>query len=176
MLALLLPAPRRDTPSPPPQRREGRRLRRGWAWLVAVALGLLGSGCMLRPPQSSEETMVDSQMPGDQVGAGLSGKPFCLHLRYRNHFFPMYSDARAEAWVSDGTCASKGPARPVGTLRLSWWHDWQDAQNNRQCLQSSRCGIDEQHIVLGRNIRCAATQATDGPHTAFITTDQAVCH
>ncbi len=131
---------------------------------------------MLRPPQSAEETMVDSQMPGDMVGAGVVGQPFCLHLRYRNHFFPMYSDAQAEAWVSDGSCASKGPARSVGKLRLSWWYDWQDAQANRQCLLSARCRVDEQHIVLGRNIRCASAQATDGPHTAFITTDQAVCH
>ncbi|MEY2843374.1 MAG: hypothetical protein RI920_1411 [Pseudomonadota bacterium] len=176
MLALLLPVPHRLTPSPQRPRRDGQGPRRGRSWLVAIVLSLLAGGCMLRPPQSGEETMVDSQMPGDLVGAGLVGKPFCLHLRYHNHFFPMYSDAQAEAWVSEGSCASKGPTRSVGTLRLSWWYDWEDTQSNRQCLQAERCSMDQQHVVLSRNIRCAATQAADGPHTAFITTDHAVCH
>jgi hypothetical protein len=154
------------TPSPSPL---WRRLA------LILSLAALG-GCVLRPPQSSEETMVDSLMPGELVGAGLVGKPFCLHLRYRNHFFPAYSDSRAETWVTEGSCASKGPGRPVGTLRLSWWYDWQDAQTSHQCLQAERCSMDEQNIVLSRNVRCAAAQATDGPHTAFITTDANVCH
>jgi hypothetical protein len=142
---------------------------------MALSSALL-SGCVLRPPQSGEETMVDSQMPGELVGAGLTGKAFCLHLRYHNHFFPAYSDSRTETWVTDGSCASKGAGRPVGSLRLSWWYDWQDTQTSRQCLKAERCSVAEQNIVLSRNVRCAAAQASDGPHTAFITTDANVCH
>lgn len=140
--------------------------------LMACALG----GCMLRPPSSSEETQIDSSMPPQATAVGIEGKPFCLHLRYRNHYWPMFSDDQAEAWVSDGSCASKGPARAVASLRVSWWYDWADAQRNRQCTMAERCSADEQHVVIGFNVRCAAAQAMDGPHTAFIATDSTRCH
>jgi len=172
---------------------------------AALACALL-SACVLRPPQSSEETMVDSVIPGDAVGAGVTGRPFCLHLRYRNHFFSAYSDSRVEAWISDGSCtasanmpasasaeassAASAPASPlaraasatlpakrqVGTLRIGWWYDWEDHQKNRQCLATDRCDIDAQNLILGRNIRCAVAQATDGAYTAFVTTDVTGCH
>ncbi len=164
---------------------------------AGLACALLG-GCVLRPPQSSEETMVDSVIPGEAVGAGVTGRPFCLHLRYRNHFFSAYSDSRVEAWVTDGRCtppavvtavAASSPAsaavaptvaapakRQVGSIRIGWWYDWEDHQKNRQCLATDRCDVDAQNVILGRNIRCAVAQVADGPYTAFITTDVTVCH
>jgi hypothetical protein len=187
MLALLLPSPCRpllgpEAPSvahaaaPRPPRHALAWWRLGAGLLLAGGVLAALSGCALRPPQSAQETQIDSVMPGAMVGAGIVGKPFCLHLRYRNHFWPAYSDAQAEAWISEGSCASKGPARPVSALRLSWWYDWQDTQSNRQCLNTDRCRMDEQTLLVGRNIRCAAAHASDGPHTAYITTDEVVCH
>jgi hypothetical protein len=162
---------------------------------AALACCALLSACVLRPPQSSEETMVDSVIPGDAVGAGITGKPFCLHLRYRNHFFSAYSDSRVEAWVTDGSCtppppvAATSPAsaavastalapakRQVGTLRIGWWYDWEDHQKNRQCMATDHCEVDAQNVILGRHIRCAVAQVADGPYTAFVTTDITVCH
>jgi hypothetical protein len=168
--------------------------RRASRLMVALACCALLSACVLRPPQSSEEATVDSVIPGDAVGAGVTGRPFCLHLRYRNHFFSAYSDSRVEAWVTDGSCAApvnvptsaaaSAPAsappppakRQVGTIRIGWWYDWEDHQKNRQCLVTDHCEIDAQNVILGRNIRCAVAQVADGPYTAFITTDAAVCH
>lgn len=160
-----------------------QRHRSSWRCLTAALACALLSACVLRPPQSSEETMVDSVIPGDAVGAGITGKPFCLHLRYRNHFFSAYSDSRVAAWVTDGSCAAPTgtPATPaakrqVGTIRIGWWYDWEDHQKNRQCMVTDHCEIDAQNVILGRNIRCAVAQVADGPYTAFVTTDTAVCH
>jgi hypothetical protein len=48
-------------------------------------------------------------------------------------------------------------------------------QGTRQCLDTDTCIVNEQHVIEGRNIRCASAQARQGNQTAFITTDQAVC-
>jgi hypothetical protein len=134
------------------------------------------AACTLRPPESSEELMIDSVSLTPELAQGVTSKPFCLHLLYSNAFYVAYSDSRTEAWSTDGTCASNGARRAIEGLRLSWWNDWHDTQTNRQCLNTDGCRMNEQNVVEGRNIRCASAQARDGNQTAFLTTDQAVCH
>lgn len=146
--------------------------------LVLVVTGLVASlaACTLRPPASSEELLVDSVSLRTDLAQGVTGQPFCLHLRYSNEFYVAYSDSRTEAWVTEGSCASNGARRPVEGLRVSWWNDWYDTQRNRQCLRTDSCRMNDQNLVEGRNIRCASAQARDGNQSAFITTDQTVCH
>lgn len=120
--------------------------------------------------------MVDSVSLRTDLAQGVTGQPFCLHLRYSNEFYVAYSDSRTEAWVTEGSCASNGARRPVEGLRVSWWNDWYDTQRNRQCLRTDSCRMNDQNLVEGRNIRCASAQARDGNQSAFITTDQTVCH
>lgn len=142
---------------------------------TVLILSSLGA-CALRPPSSSEEHMIDSVSLRPDLAQGVTSPPFCLHLRYHNQFLLAYSDTRTESWITDGSCASKGARRVVETIRLSWRHDWHDKQASRLCLQSDGCRINEQHVVAGRNIHCASTQARDGNQTAFVTTDHAACH
>ncbi|RTL26711.1 MAG: hypothetical protein EKK47_20655 [Burkholderiales bacterium] len=141
--------------------------------LAAAAL----TACTLRPPASSEEMMIDSVSLSPELARGVVAKPFCLHLRYSNEFYVAYSDSRTEAWTTEGQCGDeKATRRLVESLRLSWWNDWYDTQTNRQCLQTDACRMNDQNVVEGRNIKCASAQARDGNQTAFITTNQAVCH
>jgi hypothetical protein len=144
--------------------------------LLGSLLFALTAGCALRPPASSEELTIDSVALSQELAQGVTAAPFCLHLRYANVFYIAYSDTRTEAWVTDGRCASNGARREVEGLRLSWLHDWKDTRVTRQCLHTDTCRINEQHIVEGRNIRCAAAQARDGNQTAFASTNQAACH
>lgn len=121
--------------------------------------------------------MVDSVSLSPELARGVVATPFCLHLRYSNEFYVAYSDSRTEAWTTEGHCGDeKATRRPVETLRLSWWNDWYDTQTNRQCLQTDACRMNDQNVVEGRNIKCASAQARDGNQTAFITTNQSVCH
>ena len=143
---------------------------------LSLAAATLLSACALRPPFSSEEREVESATLAPDLAQGVTATPFCLHLRYHNAFFVVASDSRTEAWVTEGACASKGGRRAVETLRLSWWQDLYDTQRTRQCLQTDRCDINEQNAIEGRNTRCASAQATQGNQSAFITTDQNVCH
>jgi len=142
---------------------------------LSIALLTLLCACTLRPPMSSEEHMIDSVSLTPEIAQGVIATPFCLHLRYNNQFFVAYSDNRTEAWVTDGACATPGARRPVDSVRLSWRYDWYDTQQTRQCMQTDGCRIDEQNVVEGRNVRCAAAQARAGNQTAFVTTDQAFC-
>lgn len=144
---------------------------------LAIPALLSFTACTLRPPASSEELMIDSVTLTPDLAQGVTGKPFCLHLRYSNEFYVAYSDSRTEAWITDGQCSETGGARrPVESLRLSWRNDWYDTQTNRQCLQTDTCRMNDQNVIEGRNIRCASAQARDGNQTAFLTTDHAVCH
>jgi hypothetical protein len=141
-----------------------------------VALAALG-GCALRPPFSSEEVKIDSEaLPLNLVMGGAVAQPFCLHVLYRNAFYVLYSDTRAEAWVTDGSCASEGKHRTVSGIKLSWHHDapW-DTQVNRQCLQTDTCRMNEQNIIEGKNIRCAAALVVEGNQSAFVSTDLKAC-
>ncbi|TAK85761.1 MAG: hypothetical protein EPO09_20075 [Aquabacterium sp.] len=145
--------------------------------LTTAALAGALTACTLRPPESSEELMVDSMTLTPELAQGITAKPFCLHLRYSNEFYVAYSDSRTEAWITEGRCDSaKADKRRVDGIRLSWWNDWYDTQTNRQCLDTDACRMNDQNVVEGRNIRCASAQARDGNQTAFITTDHAVCH
>lgn len=145
--------------------------------LTLAALACALAACTLRPPESSEELMVDSVTLTPELAQGITAKPFCLHLRYSNEFYVAYSDSRTEAWVTEGRCDSaKADKRRVDGIRLSWWNDWYDTQTNRQCLDTDACRMNDQNVVEGRNIRCASAQARDGNQTAFLTTDNAVCH
>lgn len=150
---------------------------RGWQLLGAwVALSAL-TACALRPPASSEELTADSQaLPLSVVAGGVVSPPFCLHVLYRNTFYAIVSDNRAEAWVTDGSCASQGARRVVNGIRLSWRHDapW-DTQSNRQCLRTDTCRNHEQNVIEGKNIRCAAARVSEGNQTAFISSDQTAC-
>lgn len=141
-----------------------------------VTLSTVLAACTLRPPMSSEEHMVDSASLSPELAQGVVATPFCLHLRYSNQFFVAYSDARTEAWITDGTCATNGARRAVDSLRLSWRDDWYDTQNTRQCLQTDACRINEQNVIEGHNVRCASAQARAGNQTAFVSTDQARCY
>ncbi len=145
--------------------------------LTLAALACALTACTLRPPESSEELMVDSVTLAPELAQGIVAKPFCLHLRYSNEFYVAYSDSRTEAWVTEGRCDSaKADKRRVDGIRLSWWNDWYDTQTNRQCLDADACRMNDQNVVEGRNIRCASAQARDGNQTAFLTTDHTVCH
>ncbi len=181
MLALLLPST--CWPDAAPAMAQAQAARMHWPELMrwsrrlgTAGLTLMLAGCMLRPLHSGKETQIDSIISAKDVAVGIAAKPFCLHVRFRNHFFPAYSDDLAEAWVTDGTCASKGPPRAVSVMRLSWWYDWKDTQSNRQCMATDRCSAPEEHVLVGLNIHCVAAHAVDGPNSAFITTNQAVCH
>lgn len=147
-----------------------------WGVVLSTILSALLSACTLRPPLSGEERTIDSVTLAPDLVQGAVAQPFCLHLSYHNTFFVVGSDNRTEAWITDGPCATPGPKRAVESLRLSWWNDWYDSQQTRQCLQSDVCSVNDQNAVEGRNIRCASAQARQGNQTAFITTDQAVCH
>lgn len=142
--------------------------------LPLLAITLV-AGCALRPPQSSETQHIDSVTLHNDLVKGIGGKPFCLHLRYTNRYWGLYSDTRAESWATDGPCSSEGAPRPVETLRLSWWFDWHDAAEHRQCLSSDACRTHTQHVVLGRHIHCASAQARDGNQTAFLSTNHQQC-
>ena len=144
--------------------------------LLIAALAILLTACTLRPPQSGEERMIDSVALSPELSQGVVATPFCLHLRYSNKFFVIYSDTHSEAWVTDGTCATNGARRSVEGLRLSWWNDWHHAHEHRQCDGVDTCRVSAQNVVEGQNIRCASAQARDRNQTAFITTDQTVCH
>lgn len=133
-------------------------------------------GCALREPYSSEERAIDSVTLAPTLAQGVETAPFCLHLRYNNAFFAVASESRTEAWVTEGRCSESGRQRQVDFLRISWRHDFQDARATRQCADTDRCIANEQHVIEGRNIRCASAQARHGNQTAFVTTDQAVCH
>lgn len=145
--------------------------------LVTLGLPTLLAACTLRPPASAEELMVDSVTLSPALAQGVVAKPFCLHLRYSNDFYVLYSDNRTEAWITDGPCSdAQGARRRVAHIRLSWWHDWYDTQSNRQCLDHDICRMNDTQVIEGRNIRCASAQARDGNQTAFLTTDHTRCH
>jgi hypothetical protein len=147
------------------------------AIFVLATLASALSACTLRPAKSTQEHMVDSVTLAPNLAQGVTAKPFCLHLRYSNEFYVAYSDSRTQAWVTEGRCDSSTVAkRRVDGVRLSWRNDWYDTQTHRQCLDTDACRMNDQNVVEGRNIRCASAQARDGNQTAFITTDQAVCH
>jgi hypothetical protein len=151
---------------------------RAHAWctrLLLLACTMALAACTLRPPVSGEERMADSTTLTPDLAQGTA-PPFCLHLRYHNAFFVTMSDARTEAWVTEGRCDAQGGRRMVEAIRLSWWNDWHDTQNNRQCLNTDNCSINDTNVIVGQNIRCASAQARHGNQVAFITTDEAVCH
>jgi len=133
------------------------------------------SACTLRPPVSGEERAIDSATLSPDLAQGLVSAPFCLHVRYHNAFFVAMSDTRADAWVTEGACATAGARRQVDAVRLSWRHDWYPTQNTRQCLNTDNCSNNDANVIEGRNIRCASAQARHGNQTAFISTDQALC-
>lgn len=143
--------------------------------LLMIAAALM-SACALPEPYSSEERAVDSITLAPALAQGVEAAPFCLHLRFNNAYFAVASESRTEAWVTDGRCNEAGASRDVESLRISWRHDFQDAQATRQCLHAARCLANELRAVEGRNIRCASAQARHGNQTAFITTDQSRCH
>jgi len=145
------------------------------ALLAALLATALLSACALPWPYSQAEVAVDSVTLAPELAQSVTAPPFCLHLRYDNAYFAIASESSAEAWITEGRCADAGPARQVDTLRVSWRHDYQDAQGTRQCLDTDRCRNHDQHIVDGRNIRCASAQARQGNQTAFVTTDHAAC-
>lgn len=143
----------------------------------ALALAVLMlPACALREPYSSEQRAIDSVTLSPPLAQGVEAAPFCLHLRYNNAFFAIASESRTEAWVTDGPCHTPGAKRVVDTLRVSWRHDFQDARGTRQCHDTDTCIANEQHVIEGRNIRCASAHARHGNQTAFVTTDQAICH
>jgi hypothetical protein len=144
---------------------------------LALALASMLGACTLRPPISGEERAIDSTTLAPELAPGMAAAaPFCLHVRYHNAFFVAMSDTRADAWVTEGTCASAGARRQVDTVRLSWRHDWYDTQKTRQCQNTDVCSNNDANVIEGRNIRCVAANAQQGNQVAFITTDQAACH
>jgi hypothetical protein len=146
------------------------------AFAITIVAAMLVSACALREPYNHDERAVDSVSLAPALAQGLETAPFCLHLRYDNAFFAVASESRTEAWITEGSCGQAGAKRQVETLRISWRHDFYDHQLTRQCLDTDRCLNNDQHVVEGRNIRCASAQARQGNQTAFVTTDQAVCH
>ena len=151
------------------------RGRPGMSAAMAIAAALL-SACALPEPYSEAEVAVDSVTLATELAQGVEAAPFCLHLRYDNAYFGVASESSAEAWVTEGSCKEPGARRQVDNVRVSWRHDYQDIQATRQCVDTDRCRNHDQHIIEGRNIRCASAQARQGNQTAFVTTDQAYCH
>jgi hypothetical protein len=144
--------------------------------ILALALATALSACTLRPPVSGEERAIDSATLTPELAQGVVAAPFCLHVRYHNAFFVAISDTRADAWVTDGSCATEGARRPVDAVRVTWRNDWYDTQDTRQCMQTDFCSVNDANVAPGRNIRCASAQARHGNQVAFITTDQGICH
>lgn len=146
-----------------------------FALLCATSLVACLNGCTLRPVERTEEMAIDSSALGPELSQAQATAPFCLHLRYGNTFAVAYSHNRREAWVTDGSCASKGAPRVVEALRVNWKLDWYDTQHTRACMGSDRCAIEERNIIEGRNIGCASAAARVGNQTAFLSTDTARC-
>lgn len=146
--------------------------------MLALGMVLALSACTLRPPHSSEEFTADSQsLPPSVVAGGVVSPPFCLHIRYRNTFYGLYSDTRAEAWTTEGPCASTGARRVVDKLLLGWRHDapWDTQQQQRQCMRTDVCSNHAQDVIEGKNMRCVMARATDGNQSAYLSSDQTAC-
>jgi hypothetical protein len=142
------------------------------------AIGVVGilSGCSIRPPQNESEVRIDSvTVPQANVGPAVAA-PFCLHLRHRNLFLVAYSRNSVEAWVTDGSCDSKGAARSVDGIRLHWRADLHQAQEARHCMVTDRCAHTEQNAIEGRFIRCATASARQGNQVAYVSSDEARCN
>ena len=172
---------------PPPHPAEGRTGQRPpisgglcvAVVIVSVLLGLGGvglTGCTLRPMHQQSEMQIDSVTMSQEATAGVSGTPFCLHLRHDNEFFVAYSRNKVEAWVTEGRCTDNGPERSVDAIRLNWRADLRDSQEGRQCMQSGRCTHTEQNVIEGKFFRCATAAARHGNQAAYISSDEARCN
>lgn len=150
-----------------------RWTRRAIATLLCLWLPL--SGCTVRPPLGAQEVEVDSVTLEPQHTGGVGGSPFCLHLRQAHTFLVGYSANRIEAWVSDGSCASKGARRVVDAVRLHWRTEWPEANNARQCMAADGCSVSAHDIVIGQFVQCATATARQGNQTAFISNDTIRC-
>jgi hypothetical protein len=153
---------------PPPARLTALR----WISLLAVAAPL--SGCAIYPLDAAQEVEVDSIALAPRLTYGVVATPFCLHLKYQNGFKVVYSDHQAEAWVTDGSCASKGARRKLETLALSWRYDTY-TQQDKFCGNADTCTMNEHRILEGRLLQCVSARAREGDQSAFISTDQAAC-
>lgn len=144
---------------------------------VLLGLGSFGlTGCTLRPMHQQSEMQIDSVTMSQEATAGVSGTPFCLHLRHDNEFFVAYSRNKVEAWVTDGRCTDNGPERAVDAIRLNWRADLRDSQEGRQCMQTSRCTHVENNVIEGKFLRCATAAARQGNQAAYISSDEARCN
>src|SRR6218665_357502 len=145
----------------------------------AVLLGLGGvglTGCTLRPMHQQSEVQIDSVTMSLEATAGVTGTPFCLHLRHDNEFFVAYSRNKAEARVTDGRGTDNGPERSVDGIRLNWRADFRDSQEGRQCMQTGRCTHTENNVLEGKFFRCATAAARQGNQAAYISSDEARCN
>lgn len=168
---------------PPRQPDTGRPARRGTlraallAVTVAVGMGGFGlTGCTVRPMHQQREMQIDSVTLSVEATAGVSGTPFCLHLRHNNEFFVAYSRNQVEAWVTDGRCTDNGPERAVDAIRLNWRADLRDSQEGRQCMQTGRCTHTENNVIEGKFFRCVTAAARQGNQAAYISSDEARCN
>ena len=106
--------------------------------------------------------------------ASVTQNTFCLHVRYSNNFYYLYSENYAEGWVTEGDCNTDGPRRSVENIGLGW-HYKGEGQSNKQCSGSDSCSFSERNYGIGKTIECVVAAAHDGNLSAYNTTDPIGC-
>lgn len=139
----------------------------------AVLAVSLMFGCTPQAP-STQVTKIESSTLPSPAEAGVLANPFCLHVKYQNNYYSLYSENYAEGWVTDGRCDVDGPRRSVQSIVLAWRYKG-ESLSSKQCSSADFCSFSERNYGIGKTIECSSSRARDGNQSAHATTDHVSC-
>lgn len=140
---------------------------------ILLCITMLSIGCT-KKDSTTNEVKFDSSSLAAANHNETKATPFCLHVRYRNNYYYLYSENYAEGWITDGACSLNGPRRSIQNIGLGWRYRGQ-SQDNKQCTNVDSCSFSEKNYGIGKTIECSASTARDGNQSAHATTDPVAC-